>query len=100
MRLLFLSALLPLLSSPILGQTTATYRAGLTSGLDPRGRQPAPPALTLGTQLRPLELERRNLSDSTDTGVWRRFRRGAAAGFAMDAGAGLAVQSRADGRAT
>lgn len=100
MRLLFLSALLPLLSSPILGQTTATYRAGLTSGLEPQRRQPAPPALTLGTQLRPLELERRNLSDSTDTGVWRRFRIGAAAGFAIGAVVGLVVQSRVNERAT
>jgi hypothetical protein len=100
MQLLFLSALLALLSSPILGQTTATYRVGLTSGLEPQRRQPAPPALTLGTQLRPLELERRNLSDSTDTGVWRRFRIGAAAGFAIGAVVGLVVQSRVNERAT
>lgn len=99
MRLLLLSALLALLASPILGQTTATYRAGLTSDPEPR-RRLAPRAQTLATQLRPLELERRNLSDSTDTGVWRRFRIGAVAGFAVGAVVGLIVQSRVNERAT
>ena len=101
MRLLLLSALLPLLSSPILGQTTATYRLGLARSQNPLQQQLTPCSFMLRTQFRPSALERGNLApDSTDSGVWRRFRIGAAAGFAVGAVVGLVVQSRANQRAT
>jgi hypothetical protein len=101
MRLLLLSALLPLLSSPVLGQTTATYRVGLAPSPGPPQQQRAPRSCTLRPRLRPLALECKFLaSDSADRGVWRRFRMGAAAGFAGGAVVGLVVQAQANQRET
>ncbi len=98
--LLLLSGILELLSSPVLGQTTATNRIGLALSSEPSPRVP-PSALTLRTQLQSSDLQRRDLaSDSADTDVWRRFRMGAAAGFAIGAALGLVVQSQANQRAT
>jgi hypothetical protein len=63
--------------------------------------QIAPIGFTPITELRPSKLEHLAfVSDSADATAWRRFRIGAAVGFAVGATAGIIVQSRANERAT
>lgn len=102
MRFLLLSAVLAMSSSQLSAQRAPTSRSdSVRASQDVSRRQIAAIGFTPSAVLHPSKLEHLAfVSDSANATTWRRFRIGAAVGFAIGATVGIVVQSRANERAT